>query len=505
MARLTEKTQQDQIRLLEKKIMYLETELTAYKTQNSNNHSLSDDYENFIANFNHELLTPLNSILGLLELSLDMTLSSKLREYLEQAQLSCQQLKKFAGDALTLTRLDTHQLILEQQDFNLHDVFEALIAHYVRAAAIKKIDLNLIIPAHLPYALIGDSYKLQQVLGHLLENAIKFSESGEINLSVERVSSIDQKICLEFSVQDSGIGISEVRIKDIFKTFYQTDSTPSRKYNGAGIGLSLCKQLVNLMQGSISVSSHPGQGSHFIFDACFGLQTNQSISQCCLPDKGSPWRTLVVDLSDKSVYEAIEPILNDFQFKADFLHTSSESKNAFKQYKECQQTYELLIVDWEVLERKNKRLIKAIENCSLQTKTIVLIPFGQSRYLDEYHNIRIDKFVKKPITRQGLFRAIDKLFTEPKVPLPHMERLPSDNQNKENFSTIEHSILQKHLQNLADLLEHGDHIAAEKLVTKLQNIAQDQLLELLHDQISEFDFDDALNSLHKLKKRWHIA
>jgi signal transduction histidine kinase/CheY-like chemotaxis protein len=219
----------------------------------------------FLANMSHEVRTPLNGVLGMSELLAKTKLDEEQRNYARNINSSAQNLLDVVNDILDHSKLESGRLELHRERFQLSDVIEQVIDLMKPTAQNKRLELMSDIDQSIPFELIHDERRLRQILMNLVNNGIKFTENGEVLIKVEVINRESDFIQLQFSVKDTGIGIDPVSINNLFQSFYQVDSSISKKYGGSGLGLSICKDLINVMGGRIWVESKPGQGSTFFF------------------------------------------------------------------------------------------------------------------------------------------------------------------------------------------------------------------------------------------------
>ena len=244
----------------------------------------------FLANMSHEIRTPLNAILGMTHLALRTRLDERQRNYLHDVHGAGQTLLAIVNDILDFSKAEAGRIELEHIELKLDEVLRSLISILARKAVDKGLELLISVSPEVPASLIGDPLRLGQVLLNLVSNAIKFTEHGEVLLSVSLDSTSEDNVRLRFEVKDTGEGITPDVAQRLFSAFSQADSTTTRKHGGTGLGLAICKRMVELMQGEIWVDSVPGQGASFSFTAEFGKSLS-AISAFCL----NGLRALVID------------------------------------------------------------------------------------------------------------------------------------------------------------------------------------------------------------------
>ncbi|MGC5773710.1 ATP-binding protein [Paenibacillus pabuli] len=217
----------------------------------------------FIGKLNHELRTPLNGIMGMIELISMGETSDEQKEYLELARESGEALLNIVNNSLDMAKLGRGKMMLEQIEFQPLKLVQQIIKTHEPAAQNKQIRLLCHADLIIPDVLTGDPLRLRQVLDNLLSNAIKFTEQGEVQLQMDVEEHLGDRVTLMFTVRDTGIGIPDTQIHQLFEAFTQTDVSHSRKYGGTGLGLTICKELIDLMNGHISVESVEGKGTKF--------------------------------------------------------------------------------------------------------------------------------------------------------------------------------------------------------------------------------------------------
>ncbi len=369
----------------------------------------------FLANMSHEIRTPMNAVLGMTTLLADTKLSLQQQDFVETIRSSSEGLLSIINDILDLSKIEAGQLEFEEIPFNLNSQLEDILDLFASKASEKSLELILDIDDQVNGNLLGDPTRLRQILVNLVGNAVKFTDVGEIEISVRVDRESNDDYCLLFTVVDTGIGIPINRRNRLFQPFSQIDASTTRRFGGTGLGLAISKRLCNLMGGNMWFKSEEGKGSAFSFTITFKLDGEREFSGLDLTGFEGKW-VLIVD-DNLSNQRNLSGLVTNWQMTT---VTASSGKEALE-LMEDDRPFDLAIIDQFMPEMDGLTLISKIRrlNGHADFSIILLTPVGKRAVLQDTERLNISSVVTKPIKHSALYNAIIKEFN----PLSDMLKL----------------------------------------------------------------------------------
>lgn len=463
---------------------------------------LADSKQQFLANMSHEIRTPLNSIIGFTEQLAGTDLQPAQQKYLSAVQASSKHLLNTVNDILDYSKIEAGELKIGKIPFELKSVLEEVINALQLKAREKNLTLNLTISPDKPANLLGDPFRLKQILINLVNNAIKFTEQGKVSVSCKyHVTDNLSKVVL--IVKDTGIGIPREKRNEIFHDFKQVDLSATRRYEGTGLGLAICKRLVEMQGGTIQVKSNDPQGSVFV------VKLEYAPDEANLADSrvnGEQKTDLVLQSEVSTDLKGIKLLIaDDDQFNIQLIQTILEKSGAEISYcvngaeaieKIRAHSFDLVLTDINMPEISGvelSRMIRALPDTKKKTIPIIALTANvMENDLERYQKAGINDFVLKPFREEELFNKIRAIL--PTASLKSPERLyrlddfekfaAGDSQALKPMLETFHTSLS---QNMNDLLYHS------------KNQEYKTVAELAHKMISSFGHLHAMEPVQKLR------
>lgn len=378
----------------------------------------------FLARMSHEIRTPMNAIVGWTHLAIEKEVNPGQSDYLKKIQGSSKSLLGIINDILDFSKIEAGKLSLENIDFDLENVFDDLSNMVAYKAHEKGLDFIYALHADVPLNLVGDPLRLSQVLVNLVNNAVKFTNSGEIVTSVLVLQEDDYEVELLFEVRDTGIGIKEELQEYLFDSFSQADVSTTRKYGGTGLGLAICKRLSGLMGGRIWVESTYGEGSSFFFTMKAGKQKVQKRDLLIPPADLGNKHVLVLD-NHPTTSSIIKDMLELLKFKVT-LTRRSESAIIKLVESHRDDSIDLIIADWNIPGNKFKHAVQELYvNNTKKIPLLALISaFGQDDDLQVFINNKSVGSIVKPVNFSTLHDACLEAFGKEKSKLAWRKKEP---------------------------------------------------------------------------------
>lgn len=360
----------------------------------------------FLANMSHEIRTPMNAIIGLTELMFKTDLTPRQLDYNKKVSKSARSLLNIINNILDFSKIEANKMKLEKITFAFDEILLSIANLLALNAEEKKVELLFDIATDLPFKLIGDSGKLTQVLTNLMNNALKFTDQGNIILRVKSEILDDTRITLFFKIQDTGIGMTEEQQNTLFKPFTQADESITRRFGGTGLGLTISKELIELMGGSIGVKSEFGKGSCFLFNVILEYDKKYR-DELIYSQSMNRLKVLVID-DNKESRKIMRKILESFGFE---LLEADSGKAGIEVLKK--EAVDLVILDYLMPELNGIETARQIQAMNLDKKAsniMMISAYGREEIKKEAKLLGIHYFIDKPVNPSYLYDCILDVF-----------------------------------------------------------------------------------------------
>jgi two-component system sensor histidine kinase/response regulator len=364
----------------------------------------------FLANMSHEIRTPMNAIIGMAHLALRTDLTPRQKDYLKKIQGSGQHLLGIINDILDLSKIEAGKMTVESVEFELDRVLENVAGLIAEKASAKQLEVIIDVAHDIPRTLVGDPLRIGQILINYANNAVKFTEHGEIAIKVTLQSAPGNLVGLRFAVSDTGIGVTAEQRERLFRSFEQADTSTTRKYGGTGLGLAISRQLADLMNGEVGVDSTPGKGSTFWFTAAFPRGTSSPIDWAPDPDLRGR-RVIVVD-DNPYVLDVVSGMLRSMKFEVGSASSGRQAIAEIDRAIAAGTPYEIAFLDWHMPELDGAGTAGEITARfgAAAPRMAMITAYGREEALTAAHDAGITDLLVKPVTASLLFDSAMRLL-----------------------------------------------------------------------------------------------